>query len=308
MEKISKFVNEIRTVDISLEKHFYYDKTGYIGEARVRKFEKMYRNRKTYFYNINFNDQCVIESLYIDAKFSLASLTMKELKNTLIILQSFRHIEFYNALVLFYIRMKYNEVNLDDEQSLKELILNYFNSNFSLDGRVTDRFLIDLIIQTSYNNRYLDIIIIDINTLLDGKEILQALYIPSNLLKVFDKKELKQDFSNQEQTEVNHESTISGRPPTDKKDASNYLLNKNLLPFLIENYSNVKPRVFNQLIKVLVDLQQLKEAENKEYKEAFGKALNVQQAQFNFDKAFNKAPNPNLFDPIKAKIQTYLGE
>ena len=134
-----------------------------------------------------------------------------------------------------------------------------------------------------------------------------------HLFSFFRDKEVKQfvdviNFDTQENEQQIQQKRKLGRPRSQQKDASNYLLNKNLLPFLIENYSNVKPRVFNQLIKVLVDLQQLKEAENKEYKEAFGKALNVQQAQFNFDKAFNKAPNPNLFDPIKAKIQTYLGE
>lgn len=107
-------------------------------------------------------------------------------------------------------------------------------------------------------------------------------------------------------TKTTQKSNITGRPPIVIKEASCYLHNKKLLPFLIKNYSNVKPRVFNQLIKVLVDLQLLIEAENKEYKEAFGKALKVEQVQFNFDKAFRKDPNPNLFNPIKGKIQTFL--
>lgn len=109
------------------------------------------------------------------------------------------------------------------------------------------------------------------------------------------------EFGTQEKTKRKR-----GRPRSKHKEAFYYLHNKKLLPFLIDNYRNVKPQVFNQLIKVLIDLQQLKEAENKEYKEAFGKALNVKQSQDNFNKTINKDPNNKIFDPIKAKILTYL--
>lgn len=119
--------------------------------------------------------------------------------------------------------------------------------------------------------------------------------------------EKKNDEMNTKEIEQpKQEKRKQGRPLSTHNEAAYYLHNEKLLPFLIDNYSNVKPYVFNQLIKVLIDLQQLKEAENKEYKEAFGKALNVKQSQYNFDKAFNKDPNTKTFDPIKAKIQAHM--
>lgn len=97
-----------------------------------------------------------------------------------------------------------------------------------------------------------------------------------------------------------------GRPKAEIHDASDYLDNKELLQFLVDNYSNTKPSVFNQLIKALIDLGQLKPASNKEYKEAFGNALNIKQSQPNFDNTIREDPKPQIFDPIKAKITTYL--
>ena len=97
----------------------------------------------------------------------------------------------------------------------------------------------------------------------------------------------------------------SGRPKAKIHDASDYLYNKELLQFLIDNYSGTKPSTFNQLIKVLIDLGQLKTASNKEYKEAFGNALNIKQSQTNFDNAI-KNDATTIFEPIKTKITTYF--
>lgn len=99
-----------------------------------------------------------------------------------------------------------------------------------------------------------------------------------------------------------------GRPKTIIHDASYYLYNKELLQFLIDNYSNTTPQIFNQLLSVLADIEvnQLKPATKKEYKEAFGKALNVKQRQSNFDNYFNTIKIDEIFEPIKATIKTYL--
>lgn len=99
-----------------------------------------------------------------------------------------------------------------------------------------------------------------------------------------------------------------GRPKAVIHEASFYLKNKKLLQFLIDNYSNVKPKVFNQLLSSLADIEinQLKPATKKEYKVAFGKALNVKQEQSNFDNYFNTIIIDEIFEPIKATIKTYL--
>lgn len=96
-----------------------------------------------------------------------------------------------------------------------------------------------------------------------------------------------------------------GRPKTVIQEATYYLYNEALLQFLIDNYSNIKAHIFNQLIKALIDLGQLKPASNKEYKEAFGNALNIKQSQTNFDNAI-KNNATTIFEPIKTKITTYL--
>lgn len=99
-----------------------------------------------------------------------------------------------------------------------------------------------------------------------------------------------------------------GRPKTEIHEASYYLHNKELLQFLIDNYSNTEPRYFNQLLSVLADIEinQLKPATKKEYNVAFGKALNVKQKQSNFDNYFNTIRIDEIFEPIKATIKTYL--
>ena len=105
-----------------------------------------------------------------------------------------------------------------------------------------------------------------------------------------------------------HTQTKQGRPKTVIHEASYYLHNKELLQFLIDNYSNTTPQIFNQLLSVLADIEvnQLKPATKKEYKEAFGKALNVRQRQSNFDNYFNTIKIDEIFKPIKATIKTYL--
>lgn len=105
-----------------------------------------------------------------------------------------------------------------------------------------------------------------------------------------------------------HTQTKQGRPKTVIHEASYYLHNKELLQFLIDNYSNTTPQIFNQLLSVLADIEvnQLKPATKKEYKEAFGKALNVRQRQSNFDNYFNTRKIDEIFEPIKATIKTYL--
>ena len=98
-----------------------------------------------------------------------------------------------------------------------------------------------------------------------------------------------------------------GRPKAVIQDASHYLSNEKLLPFLKSKYSEIKPQVFNHLIRVLIDLNQLKPATKKEYKEAFGKALNVKQSQTNFDNSFILNPNTTIYTPIKIEISNFLG-
>lgn len=114
---------------------------------------------------------------------------------------------------------------------------------------------------------------------------------------------LKSDITQKEQAPEPQRKP--GRPKTIIRDASYYLYNKELLQFLIDNYSNIKAHIFNQLIKALIDLRQLKPASNKEYKEAFGNALNIKQSQTNFDNAI-KNNATTIFEPIKTKITTYL--
>ena len=98
-----------------------------------------------------------------------------------------------------------------------------------------------------------------------------------------------------------------GRPKAVIQDASHYLSNEKLLPFLKSKYSEIKPQVFNHLIRVLIDLNQLKTATKKEYKEAFGEALNVKQSQTNFDNSFILNPNTTIYTPIKIEISNFLG-
>ena len=98
-----------------------------------------------------------------------------------------------------------------------------------------------------------------------------------------------------------------GRPKAVIQDASHYLSNEKLLPFLKSKYSEIKPQVFNHLIRVLIDLNQLKPATKKEYKEAFGEALNVKQSQTNFDNSFILNPNTTIYTPIKIEISNFLG-
>lgn len=98
-----------------------------------------------------------------------------------------------------------------------------------------------------------------------------------------------------------------GRPKAVIQDASHYLSNEKLLPFLKSKYSEIKPQVFNHLIRVLIDLNQLKPATKKEYKEAFGEALNVKQSQTNFDNSLALTPNTTIYTPIKIEISNFLG-
>lgn len=97
-----------------------------------------------------------------------------------------------------------------------------------------------------------------------------------------------------------------GRPKVEVKEAIYYLHSKALLPYLIKNYSNVKPKIFNHLILVLKELNQLKEATNIEYKEAFSKEFNVTQSQTNFDNAMRNKPNPELINNIKNKLEAVI--
>jgi hypothetical protein len=107
---------------------------------------------------------------------------------------------------------------------------------------------------------------------------------------------------------VSDEPKKQGRPKAIIHDVSYYLVNEKLLSFLISKYSEVKPQFFNHLIRVLIDLGQLKPATKKEYKEAFGEALNVEQTQTNFDNSFNIDTNTTIYEPIKKEIMNFLDD
>ena len=114
------------------------------------------------------------------------------------------------------------------------------------------------------------------------------------------------EISGRDKANVSDEPKKQGRPKAIIHDVSNYLVNEKLLSFLISKYSEVKPQVFNHLIRVLIDLEQLEPASKKEYKEAFGEALRVKQSQTNFDNSLNMNKNTAIYDPIKREILNFL--
>ena len=114
------------------------------------------------------------------------------------------------------------------------------------------------------------------------------------------------EISGRDKANVSDEPKKQGRPKAIIHDVSYYLVNEKLLSFLKFKYSDVKPQFFNHLIRVLQDLNQLKPATKKEYKEAFGEALNVEQAQTNFNNSFNIDTNTTIYDPIKREILNFL--
>lgn len=120
-------------------------------------------------------------------------------------------------------------------------------------------------------------------------------------------KELESSDSDNKEN-VSDKPKKQGRPKAIIQDVSYYLVNEKLLSFLISKYSEVKPQVFNHLIRVLIDLGQLKPATKKEYKEAFGEALNVEQTQTNFDNSFNIDTNTTIYEPIKKEIMNFLDD
>lgn len=99
---------------------------------------------------------------------------------------------------------------------------------------------------------------------------------------------------------------ITGKPKTIVKEATFYLEKPELLQVLIDNYTNVEPKTFNQLIKSLIELNQLKPATKKEIKEAFCKELKIEQAQENFNRAMRTAPDQPIINTIKNKLKPFI--
>ena len=114
------------------------------------------------------------------------------------------------------------------------------------------------------------------------------------------------DSENTNNNAISDKPKKQGRPKTVIHDASYYLPNKELLSFIKTEYSDVKPKVFNHLIKVLIELKQLEAADLKEYRESFGDFLNVKQSPENFNKAFRNDSTPTIFDPIKSEVSNFL--
>lgn len=116
------------------------------------------------------------------------------------------------------------------------------------------------------------------------------------------------EINNNNNNVITDKPKKQGRPKAIIQDASYYLINEKLLLFLKSKYSVIKPQFFNHLIRVLQDLNQLKPATKKEYKEAFGEALNVEQTQTNFDNSFNIDTNTTIYEPIKKEIMNFLDD
>jgi len=127
----------------------------------------------------------------------------------------------------------------------------------------------------------------------------------SELIALNDLQKYLQSEQNSNVCELEKRRT-PGKPATEVKEAAFYLHNPQILQYLIDNYTNVEPQIFNHLILVLRNLDQLKPATQKEIKEAFCKELKIEQTQSNFNKAMRKDPNITLFNTIKNKINPLI--
>lgn len=116
-----------------------------------------------------------------------------------------------------------------------------------------------------------------------------------------------------------NEKRKTGRKPAQVKPAQDYLINiefeERKILFLTELkklYKGCEPKTFNHLIIVLLEIDILKKATNKELKVSFEKAIEPkEQAQQNFDKSIRNQENgkdAELFDSLKRQVSTIIKE
>ena len=165
MDEISNFINEVQSIDVSLEKRYLVENMYPLKEEDVPKEVKKHIKSKM-LYIVNKCNEGTIRTLYNNAKTSLILLSDKELKNVLKILQDYSYEYFDKAYTTYYMMFTKGEAHpMHDTDFLRSLQGRLKNDveNF---GVFTIEFLHDLMDDVGIKRGYLFSLTQDVKKLL----------------------------------------------------------------------------------------------------------------------------------------------
>lgn len=183
MDKIGKFINVLQTINVTSIPFFYSKQNKNVGKEKVADNEKHLYDEE-YICCITLKTESEVKALYNEIRISLTNLSQEQLRNRLILLQSYKYKELYEELTMF--NTKYNNLSgiiWKEERNLKKVLRKHLIGNIPLLGRFTVKFLCNLTGELQRYYKYMEAIKNDIESLLGENTIkhisLADIYVPS---------------------------------------------------------------------------------------------------------------------------------
>lgn len=169
IEHINKFINEVKSVDVSVQKHYFIENVGILKEDEMPEGD--YRHIKNdMLYVVNISRESVIKALHNNARFALAMLSKEQLENTLCLLQTYSFKNFYKELATYYKLLHKGEAHPMHETNFLLAMHSHLMCDVSSDGKITMQFLSDLMEEVGNKNGFLYALTKDAERLLGNKK------------------------------------------------------------------------------------------------------------------------------------------
>lgn len=190
MENLSKFINELQSIDVITEKCYLIEGIGYVKE---KDFPINGKNnfKSLVVYSLNKVDEVELKKLHTNAKTSLILLSNEQLERTKATLQTFNRKNFYSVLQPFYVMFSKGEAHPMHEMDFKRSMSGTFICDIPTRGTITIEFLHDLIDEVGNKSGHTHSIIQHIDKLLGEKvkkEAPKPFDIPESVLKGLEEK------------------------------------------------------------------------------------------------------------------------
>lgn len=166
MEKISEFINEVQSIDVSIEKYYCSE------DAELIKQDELPEDAREYYilidlYVINKSSESKIRALYNNARLSLARLSKENLKNAGKLLLSYDYIDLYKESQSYLYKLQMRSAQREDEEMLLHSMQTHLMFDVPSNGTIVGSFVIDMFHDVNVKKKYLYALINDILALLE---------------------------------------------------------------------------------------------------------------------------------------------
>lgn len=190
MEKILNFKKEVLTLDINTMIDFYPGNPYYIGKDRKEEFKESVRKGNIEDYKGRFDkesyelykelvasdevfhcyvrtmSEAMLNNIYVEAQFSIGSLSLDRLNYELQKFESYTYEEFFAELDLLSSRFTNQTIDRRDMQRFKAIFKKHFKYSTPIAGKITRLFVNSLRDELKMRVKYLELLKKDIREMI----------------------------------------------------------------------------------------------------------------------------------------------